>query len=305
MSGISPAVLSRSQYRCPVTDIRDATEADFEAVFQLLDARSRAAFGISQQKREYLRQHWGLPSTGKWVAVENGAVVGYAELAENQDAVHAATDPEIGDALIAHVEEEARARGFAHVAVTAVPEDAPLYGAVQRNSYRLDREILRMWRPLDGDLPVPAWPERVTVRSYTDADAEHVQALLDEQYGGWDKSYVARSHEGWLVVMTAHDDFDHALWFLVESDGELVACALHWKESQRRGWVKDIVVRESERGRGLGKALLHHAFRAYAERGVERVGLKVDSTNPTGALRLYERLGFVTDQRLGIWQKQL
>jgi GNAT superfamily N-acetyltransferase len=105
--------------------------------------------------------------------------------------------------------------------------------------------------------------------------------------------------------MTRHDDFDPALWFLVERDGELLACALHWKENQRRGWVKDIVVRESERGAGLGKALLQHAFRAYADRGVERVGLKVDSTNSTGAPQLYERMGFVTDQRLGIWQKRL
>jgi len=48
-----------------------------------------------------------------------------------------------------------------------------------------------------------------------------------------------------------------------------------------------------------------HAFRAYAARGSDRVGLKVDSTNPTGALKLYERLGFVTDQRLEIWQKRL
>ncbi|HEX4680144.1 MAG TPA: GNAT family N-acetyltransferase [Gaiellaceae bacterium] len=288
-----------------MTVIRDATEDDFEAVFELLDARSRVAFGISQQKRAYLRQQWGLPSTGKWVAVDDGAIVGYAELAENRDVVHAATDDDAGDALIAHVEEEARARGFAHVAVTAVPEDAPLYGAVQRNGFTLDREILRMWRRLDGALPEPMWSDDVTVRSYTDTDAEHVHTLLDDQYGRWDKSYVARSHEGWLSFMTEHDEFDPALWFLVERDGELVACALHWKESQRRGWVKDIVVRESERGRGFGKALLQHAFRAYSERGVERVGLKVDSTNPTGALQLYKRLGFATDQCLGIWQKRL
>jgi ribosomal protein S18 acetylase RimI-like enzyme len=64
-------------------------------------------------------------------------------------------------------------------------------------------------------------------------------------------------------------------------------------------------VRESERGRGLGKALLHHAFREYARRGVERVGLKVDATNPTGAPQLYERVGFVIDRRYGIWRKDL
>ncbi len=55
---------------------------------------------------------------------------------------------------------------------------------------------------------------------------------------------------------------------------------------------------ERERGAGLGKSLVRHGLRAYAERGVERVGLKVDAANPTGATELYAREGFVTDQRL-------
>ena len=288
-----------------MTDIRPVTESDFDAVFDLLTARSRAAFGISSEQPAFLRQRWDAASTDNWVAVEDDAVVGYASLDENQDFVHAAKDPEVGDALIAHLERHARDRGFPSLAVVAASEDAPLYEAVQRNGYTLDREVLRMWRMLDGNLAEPVWPADVTVRSYTAADAERVHALLDEQYAGWDQTYVGRSHEGWLTFMTEHEDFDPAMWFLVERDGELVACALHWKESQGRGWVKDIVVRESERGRGLAKALLQHGFRAYAERGADRVGLKVDSTNPTGALQLYERLGFVTDQRLEIWQKEL
>ena len=88
--------------------------------------------------------------------------------------------------------------------------------------------------------------------------------------------------------MTDHEEFDPALWFLVERDGELVACALHWKEQQSTGWVKDIAVADAERGHGLGSALLDHALRAYAARGVQRVGLKVDSSNPTGAPQLYD-----------------
>ena len=295
-----------AEYRCSMTDIRPVTEGDFDAVFDLLTARSRAAFGISSEQPAFLRQRWDAPSTDNWVAVENDTVVGYASLDENQDFVHAAKDPEVGDALIAHLERHARDRGFPYLAVVAASEDAPLYDAVQRNGYTLDREILRMWLMLDGNnLPEPAWPTGVSVRSYTDADAERVHALLDEQYAGWDQTYVGRSHDGWLTFMTEHDDFDPAMWFLVEREGELIACALHWKESQGRGWVKDIVVRESERGRGLAKALLQYGFRAYAERGADRVGLKVDSTNPTGAPQLYERLGFVTDQRLEIWQKEL
>lgn len=295
----------RAEYRCPVAEIRDAIEGDFEAVFDLLAARSRAAFGISDEKPAYLRQRWDMPTTGKWVAVANGSVAGYASLDEDQEFVHAATDPDVGDALLAHVEQQARRRGFPRVAVTAIPDDAPLYSAVQRNGYTLDREVLRMWRMLDGDLPDPVWPEGITVRSYIDTDGERVQALLDDEYSGWDESHVVRSHEGWRTFMTVHDDFDPAMWFLAERDGDLVACALHWKESQGRGWVKDLVVRKNERGRGLAKALLQHGFREYARRGADRVGLKVDSTNPTGAPQLYERLGFVIDQRLGIWQKGL
>ena len=119
--------------------IRDANENDFEAVFELLDARSRAAFGISQQQREHLRQRWDLPATGKWVAVEDRVLVGYASLEEDQTFVHVAADPRVGDTLLAHIEHQARARGYPHVDVTAVPEDVPLYDAVQRNGYTLDR----------------------------------------------------------------------------------------------------------------------------------------------------------------------
>ena len=63
-----------------------------------------------------------------------------------------------------------------------------------------------MWRLLDGAFPDPAWPHGVTVRSYTDADAERVHALLDEQYAGWDQSYVARSHPSWLTFIAHTKD---------------------------------------------------------------------------------------------------
>ncbi len=152
-----------------------------------------------------------------------------------------------------------------------------------------------MWRLLDGDLPEPRWPADAVLRTYEPRDAPAVKTLLDVAYSSWDDAYPLRTRCEWERWMTQHDEFDPGLWFLVERDDELVACALHWRETERRGWVKDLVVRESERGRGLAKALLQLGFRTYAERGVERVGLKVDSRNPTGALQLYERLGFVVD----------
>ena len=287
-----------------VASIRKATWDDFDEIVELLAARSRAAFGVSQVKAIDVRHRWELPGYDRWVASDGNRIVGYAALDGTQDVVHSA-DSAAGDALLTQVVERALDRGFDHLSVTAVPGDVPLWSLVERNGFEHDRDILRMWRELDGDLPEPKWDKGAVVRAYEVPDGEPVHALLDEAYAGWDPNYVPRSHESWLSFMTGHDDFDPALFFLVERDGDLVACALHWKEFDGRGWVKDIVVRQSERSRGLGKALLHHAFRAYRERGVTRVGLKVDSTNPTGGLQLYERLGFVTDQRLGIWIKRL
>jgi mycothiol synthase len=286
-------------------EIRAFGHADFDQVFDLLDARSRAAFGISEQNREVVRQWLSVPGTGGWVAIEDGRVVGHATLNESHDVAITASSAELNDALLATIEEHARERGFDNLVVIASREDEPLDALVRRGGFSLDREVWRMWRPLDGDLPEAQWPDSVTLRTYTDADGERVHALLDSAYVGWDDEYVAQSHDGWLAFMTDHDEFDPELWFLVERDGELVACALHWKEHQRRGWVKDIVVAETERGNGLGTSLLHHAFRAYAARDVEQVGLKVDSTNPTGAPQLYKRVGFRTDRRYGTWIKRL
>lgn len=288
-----------------MAELRPATLDDFDAAFDVLDAQSRAAFGSSEVEREHVRRGFELPATDRWVTVDEGRITGYATLDEAHELTLATRDPHVADALLARAEARARERGFDRIEVIAVREDAPLYELVQRGGFTLEREIQRMWRPLNGDLPEPQWADGVTMRTYTDADGERVHQLLDELYAGWDPEYVARSHDGWLTFMTQHDEFDPSLWFLVERDGELVACALHWKEHQRRGWVKDIVVRESERGRGIAKALLQHAFRTYAARDVESVGLKVDSNNPTSALQLYERTGFVTDRRYGIWAKRL
>lgn len=288
-----------------VTTIRTATWGDFDEIVDLLAARSRAAFGVSQVKAIHVRHRWELPGHERWVASDGRRIVGYAAFDGTQHVEHTATDVEVGDALLAQAVERAKQRGFDYLSVTAVPEDAPLWSLVERHEFTHDRDVLRMWRELDSDVPEPKWDNGAVVRTYTPVDGEPVHALLNEAYTGWDPNYITRSYESWLAFMTGDDDFDPALFFLVERDGELIACALHWKEFDRQGWVKDLVVRESDRGRGLATALLHHAFRTYAERGVTRVGLKVDSNNPTGAPQLYERLGFVTDQRLSIWIKRL
>ena len=54
------------------------------------------------------------------------------------------------------------------------------------------------------------------------------------------------------------------------------------------------------RGRGLAKATIAAALRAAAEGGCRRAGLQVDSENVTGALGLYEGLGFTARRDAGL-----
>jgi mycothiol synthase len=56
-------------------------------------------------------------------------------------------------------------------------------------------------------------------------------------------------------------------------------------------FVAMLGVRPAWRRLGLGQALLLHAFGAFHAGGKRKVFLGVDSENPTGATRLYERVG--------------
>ena len=183
-----------------MTEIRDSTWDDLDAVVELGGPEVHAA---------HVRARWKLPGYDiGWVAIDDGRLVGHAALDGTQDASILLRDPSVGDELVARVVERARERGFAHVAITAEAGDEQLTELVQRNAFTLDREILRMWRPLDGDLPEPAWAAGTTVRTYAAEDGVSVKSLLDAEYGAWDADYVPEPHADWLAFMTSSSDFD-------------------------------------------------------------------------------------------------
>jgi ribosomal protein S18 acetylase RimI-like enzyme len=129
------------------------------------------------------------------------------------------------------------------------------------------------------------------VRTFAPADAAAVHSLLAHGYGNGGDS--VSPFDAWLPEMTADEEFDSAFWFLAESRATLVGAALCWSSA----FVKDLVVRESWRRRGLGEALLRHVFTVFATRGASAVELKVESSNLT-AIALYERLGMRLVERL-------
>jgi ribosomal protein S18 acetylase RimI-like enzyme len=147
--------------------------------------------------------------------------------------------------------------------------------------------------PLENDPPPPAWPEGIRVRTFRSEDAPAVHTLLEHAYRGGGGS--VDPFETWLPTMMSDAEFDPELWFLAEAEGgSLAGAALCWTSA----FLKDLVVHESWRQRGLGAALVHHVLGEFRRRGAAAVDLKVESNNPAGAHRLYERLGFVIVERL-------
>ena len=73
----------------------------------------------------------------------------------------------------------------------------------------------------------------------------------------------------------------------------------------KRGWIERISVRRPWRRRGLGRALTAESLRRLREAGMDDAMLGVDSENPTGALGLYEGLGFVVHSRAAAYRREL
>jgi ribosomal protein S18 acetylase RimI-like enzyme len=148
-----------------------------------------------------------------------------------------------------------------------------------------DAEVWRMTAIVGPAAPAPRWPDGISVRTWQEGDAPAVHALLVAAFAG-SRERVA-PYEEWRRCFAGDPSFEPATCFLAIAEGRLAGVALCWRE----GVVKDLAVAPSWRRRGIGEALLRHAFRVFFERGLSEIQLKVRADNPTGAVLLYERVG--------------
>jgi ribosomal protein S18 acetylase RimI-like enzyme len=211
-------------------------------------------------------------------------------------------DGPLPDALLSWLAERGHenlplAEPTARVAMTTgvASVNGDMIAALERNGWVRDRVMWTMEIGLAAtDLPAPAWPAGITVRTADlEADAPQIHAAeadaFSDHYG-----YLPQSYERWLQFRTGLMRPEPDLWFLAMDGGQIAGIALCSSErigEPDLGWISTLGVRRGWRQRGLGLAILRHALRELAARGKPRAGLGVDSQSLTGATRLYEKAG--------------
>ncbi|MEU2350213.1 GNAT family N-acetyltransferase [Modestobacter sp. NPDC049651] len=167
-----------------------------------------------------------------------------------------------------------------------------------------------MERPL-SDLPARREVPGVQLVPFTwDRDDEVRRAhnaSFTEHYGSSE-----RDETSWRTWFTGRRAFRPDLSVLAVEDGAVVGYVLayvHDSDTRATGvattYLGQIGVLPAARGRGLATASIAAALQVAAEHGCGGAALGVDSENSSGALRLYEGLGFRTRRTHVTWVREL
>ncbi len=200
----------------------------------------------------------------------------------------------LGSRLLAHLEQAALERGHRVLETTVAAEDQQSKGFLSRKGFQVVSHALHLVRPNTDDLPPVQLAEGYSLRSLADLN-ESPEFYMDaaNRLGSYDSNYtLVRPEE--LERTAASPVWDPAgILFLLDPRERIVGVirASGAASEQGRGYLHEIRLEPSSRGKGLGTAMVAAALHYLAERGVSRVELDTAGEN-TAAQALALRSGF-------------
>jgi mycothiol synthase len=173
--------------------------------------------------------------------------------------------------------------------------------------FKADRYFFTMQRALKASvepllcepIPEPQLPEGFTLRQTkgeqdTEAWVEMYNQTFIDHWNHHDLTVERANH--FLSDPNYRPELD---LIAVAPDGMFAAfcyCEISPEENARKGrhegWITSLGTRRGFRRMGLGRAMLLSGMQRLQAAGVEIAKLGVDAENPSGALRLYESVGF-------------
>jgi mycothiol synthase len=292
-------------------NVRAPAPADADAAAALM-AAYHSSHGVPEgMTADDLRREWDELDLERdaWLLELDGELVGYACVYGRRSDrlnVDGYVHPDrrgrgVGTEILRLAEARARERGATRLHEGTLHGDEDARRLFEANGYAFVRAFLRMAIALDGPPPEPRVPEGLTLVRGDHVDERAVHAATQEGFEDhWE--HEPQDYEAWA---RRHAKSDRSLWWVIEDDGEVVAASVNEWKHEGAGWIGTLATRRAWRGRGVAQALLHASFGEFYRRGERTVALGVDASNPTGAVRLYQRVGMSVVWRADLFEKSL
>ncbi len=306
--------------------LRSVNWNDAEAVAQMThDACAADGDAILAMSAEELRHGWqdpdfNLDRDAFVVEAPEGRIVGYADVTNSYG--HAILNMDgnvhpdfkgrgIGTTLLRAVEKRARQRMSlvepdvrVVIKTTLNKNDHDGNDLHQNEGYQPLHYHWRMEIVLKDPPTEPKFPAGIELRPFI--KGQHDVAVWQAQ------NEAFRDHPGshewtleeWRRERLEDPESDPSLWVIAWEGEEIAGFALN-RYRTGIGWIRMLGVRRPWRKRGLGEALLFHSFGEFYRRGMKTIGLGVNAHNPTGATRLYQKVGMYAASGHVTYEKEL
>ncbi len=313
----------------PRYSARRPTAQDLESVFELVDAGDRQLLGRSDSTVAEIRELMEMPrsplSTDHWLVERDGWVVGWGLVMDegggNRIDVDVYVHPDlphvhrtgIRAALFGTLLDRvaSRAKDIDGGELTAVAGcivgDSEYEQALADAGFVAKRRFSRMRIDLMPGRSFPAAPKGVELEPFDPAtDWAEWHAIFEASFADhW--GHQAKSLADFRAGVESMDQPELERWRFARVDGRRAGvCQTSGRYADHGGgWVLNLGVLASARGRGVGRYLLEHALALYAADGRSWAGLGVDTENVTGALRLYESVGMRPSLQVDAYERQV
>jgi mycothiol synthase len=173
-------------------------------------------------------------------------------------------------------------------------KDQVMREALESFDMKVIRTYWRMRRTLDSTSNANASKDKVEIKLVSGRqDLETWWALHQDAFSNH-FGFAPRPMDLWIEQTTSAGTMDPDGCFLAFYEGEPAGFVQMANANYHLngGYVDLIGVSHKFQGLGLGQVLLQSAINYSVDQGREFIELNVDSGNESGALRLYEKLGF-------------
>lgn len=183
---------------------------------------------------------------------------------------------------------------------------------LEEEGYRPFRHNLMMVRPNLDAIPNLPLPEGMEIRPVRPEDLRTVLKAAEEAFREEPNFAEELWTEEGFKYLTEWRAFRPEIWQVAWAGDEVAGAVLNMIDDEENrkfkrnwGYTMAIFVRRPYRNRGLASALIARSFEVLKREGVNEVALGVDHENPSGALRLYEKMGFRLYQQHTRYRKPL